>query len=449
MPFMIKRLCLAVLLLAVVPLVLSGCATAIAQHTGKIPTNPLVEVEIDLVFIEELSAMIKLNETILERIPISLEDRWPEMLNHYNKEVPDKYKAAKNNYDKCLTNRLKDDFTFFKLYNPVLYISYLANKTDILSGVLMGGRATMFIEAAKGMGRDYEHAKSVLGYTPFGCSCPYYSPEVESYKPGSQACLSAARKGQCEYFDSPTEDLLFKYAFGSGMNSWVEMKIDDSCFRVVEGTRVGATFKEAFYTLLPASSRDKMKKLDEEIADTEADLSVTKGELERKDINPAEKASLRKKQEQLSAELENKKKLQEKLYQSAMTTIEGVTPEKVQAAKKLLLVADFIDSNFAEIASAMAALTGKIVDDVAIWGYVKPKDWGEMLSSMVVMGVIVGPDAKTAVNKRFEMMGKRLLTLPVNYFSVWGYAIAQKSQVEKYKNYLNAVVAQERKIKKV
>jgi len=158
-----------------------------------------------------------------------------------------------------------------------------------------------------------------------------------------------------------------------------------------------------------------------------------------------EKAALKKRKAELKRDVKNKEAIQKRLYKEALTTIE-VTPEKIKKAKKLLEIAKFIDGNFSRIATAMTFLTVKIIDDIAVWGYLKPKDISQVLSSLVIMGIIVGPDARALSQERFKLLGKRVVTLPVNYFSIWGHAIAQKKQVAKYKSYLEAMVKMEEKI---
>jgi hypothetical protein len=63
-------------------LVLTGCMKAIESATGlqiTQNTNPVMELEMDLVFLDELAALTKLNQIILERVPISMDDPWPSL----------------------------------------------------------------------------------------------------------------------------------------------------------------------------------------------------------------------------------------------------------------------------------------------------------------------------------------------------------------------------------
>jgi len=49
--------------------------------------------------------------------------------------------------------------------------------------------------------------------------------------------------------------------------------------------------------------------------------------------------------------------------------------------------------------------------------------------------------------ERARLMTKRLGSLPVNYASILGYAMSQKSLVSEYSDYLDAVAAMEEKLK--
>ena len=49
--------------------------------------------------------------------------------------------------------------------------------------------------------------------------------------------------------------------------------------------------------------------------------------------------------------------------------------------------------------------------------------------------------------ERARLLTKRMANLPVNYASILGYAMSQKSLVSEYSDYLEAVVAMEDKLK--
>ena len=109
----------------------TGCLKAIEQATGielSKAVNPAMELEMDLVFLDEIAAMTKLNQLLLERMPVSMEDPWPEMLNQYSQETPKNEEAAREKYDECLLKLLKDDFYFFRFYNPALVAKKLEGK---------------------------------------------------------------------------------------------------------------------------------------------------------------------------------------------------------------------------------------------------------------------------------------------------------------------------------
>lgn len=90
---------------------LSGCATSGMMTVGNIANvmcgeegaknkNPLIEMELNLALLDEVAAMVKLNQIILERMPISYEDKWPELLNDYYRTRLTQDEKKKRNYMK-------------------------------------------------------------------------------------------------------------------------------------------------------------------------------------------------------------------------------------------------------------------------------------------------------------------------------------------------------------
>jgi len=420
---------------------------AIEQATGIQVTkavNPAMELEMDLVFLDEIAAMTKLNQLLLERMPVSIEDPWPELLNQYSEDPPEKEEKAKEKYDECLLELLKTDFYFFKFYNPALYFGYVGpgGVSALLARAIIAARGTLIIEGAKMMGRRYEHAKNVVSYYPFGCKCPYYSTRFESLRPGSEACRKVPVKSECTFFNTPTEEILSLHLFEEdGVKSWADLKIPLECLRIVEGERLG-TFKEVFYTLLPEHISDSITRVDDEVNIVVADLKEVQARLEENKLPPAERAQLEKREEALEKEAKNKVTIQQKLYREAISTIEA-TPEKIKRAKKLLAIVHFIDESFSQVTAAMTALTVKIVDDMMILAQFDSTQIANSIGYLAAQGIASGSAAK----KRAKILAKRFVSLPVNYAQIWGYAISQKDQIGMYASYLESLVKMERKIK--
>jgi len=438
-----KLLCLLSLLMLT-----TGCMHAIEQMTGiKVSEaiNPVMELEMDLVFLDELAAMTKVNQMLLKRIPISLEDPWSELLNSYSRDPAGRDKKARKRYDACLTDLLKKDFYFFKFYNPALYFGYVGpgGTNALLARAIIAARATLIIEAAKDLGRYYEHAKSVVSYYPFGCECRYYGQGLDSLRPGAQECRGVQTKEECTFFNLPTEEGLNDYIFEKkGLQTWVDLKTPLECIRVVEGENLG-TFEKVFYTLLPDHIRDAVKRVDDEVQVAEADLEEIKARLEEKDLSEKARARLEKREEELETEVKTKSAIQQKLYKEATGTIE-VTSEKVKKAKKLLEISNYINEGFSQISAAMSTLTVKMVDDIMVFAKLNTYQIANSMGYLAAQGIANGPDAK----KRAKILAKRFAGLFVNYPQVWGYAIAQKYQVSLYEDYLEALVKMETKLKK-
>ncbi len=436
-----------ILCLLTILVLLTGCMQAIEQTTGiqvSKAVNPVMELEMDLVFLDEITATTKLNQMLLNRMPISLEDPWPELLNRYSKDPAERDKEAKKKYDACLYKLLKDDFYFFKFYHPALYFGYVGpgGTSALLSRAIIAARATLIVEAAKAMGRRYEHAKSVVSYYPFGCKCAFYEQKSGDLQPGSPECLEMRTKEECTFFNLPTEETLNDYLFEKGgLKAWVDLKTPRECLRVVEGESLG-TFKQVFYTLLPDYVRDNIRRVDDEVQVAEADLEEIKARLKEKELSKGERARLEKREEELEKEVDVKAAIQQKLYKEAIGTVE-VTPEKVKKAKKLLGVASYIDDGFSLVSAAMTALTVKMVDDILIFARFDANQIANSIGYLAAQGIASGPDAQ----KRGKILAKRFASLFVNYPQVWGYAIAQKYQASMYLDYLEALAKMEHKVK--
>ncbi|MEJ2589759.1 MAG: hypothetical protein P8165_19700, partial [Deltaproteobacteria bacterium] len=219
------------LLLLCLVLLTSGCVKAIEHATGlelSKNMNPVMELEMDLVFLDEIAAYTKLNQMILERVPISMDDPWPELLNHYT-ECQEFEEKAKARYDDCLTELLREDFFYYRTYDTALYFNLLGTggAKALLARAIISARDLLIIEGAKELGRRYEHAKWVVSYYPFGCKCCYFSPQFGLIRPASIECLRVKPLMGCPFFVDPTEMVLYDYLFGEGgFDSWVELQIN-------------------------------------------------------------------------------------------------------------------------------------------------------------------------------------------------------------------------------
>ena len=420
---------------------LPGCMKAIEIATGIELTknmNPVMELEMDLVFLDEIAAFTKLNQIILERVPISLDDPWPELLNHYSETPSGKEKKARERYDACLETLLKEDFYFFRTYNTAMYFNMMGtgSATAMLAKAIVTARDLLVIEAAQEMGIRFEHAKWVLSYYPFGCKCDYYSRRFASLRPGSKECRKIRKKKKCPFFSVSTEQMLYRYLFSEGgMKSWEDLKISIDCLHIVEGERLG-TFKDVFYTLLPDHLQSRIKSVDNEVNEIVSELAAIQARLKEEGLKGTEVRALEKRKDGLQKQILNKSGIQSKLYEQAISTLE-VTPEKVKKAKKLLHITRFIDYNFSQISAAMSALTIKLTDDMlAFSGFGQ----SQITNSMITLGTQgVASETTASARKRGELLGKRFLSLPVNYVQIWSYAISQKSKVNTFMNYLEAL----------
>ncbi|RJR25956.1 MAG: hypothetical protein C4582_02775 [Desulfobacteraceae bacterium] len=435
-------------------LALSSC---MKQIPGAVKAaNPILELEMDLFFMDLVAAQVKMNQLLLDRMPVSLEDDWPELLRHYSEGDVDgeKEKQAKKAYDECLEKALKYDFSFYRFYDLSVYLGALfrvGSFEDLMGAGAVALRGKFCFEASKILGRRYEHAKTALSSLPFGCICAYYSDKFQSLRPGARECAIPSRDAECSFFNRPTEEILHAQLFGGGISSWIDFKVPSSCFRVVVGEHLGGvrrgteagSFENVFYTLLPVNLRENLERVDEELFLTVSDLKTVEARLDEKGIQSGERAALNRQKQFLEKEKKNKEGVQERLYKQALKTVQ-VDRKKIAVAKKLLNIAEYIDDTFNEVNTAMIALTVKIVDDVILFGELGPGDIAQRIAFLTAHGIVKGVD----LQKRFELLGKRAISLPVTWASAWGYAIAQKFKVSRYRDYLEALVKMEDKLKK-
>lgn len=311
----------------------------------------------------------------------------------------------------------------------------------------------MFIEGSKNLGLEFEHTKSVLSYVPFGCDCTYFSQDFLDADIDKATCNKIKNMWcykKCDFFNRPVEDMLVEYMFKrGGIRNWADVPVDIQCFRTVSGEHLG-TFKDVFYSLLPPDIMDKIKRIDSEIFLVEADLEEVKQQMKDtkyfSKLPPAEKKALRKKKNDLTQELKNKKRLQEKLYKEALSNL-YVTEENIKKAQKLKEIIDFVDKSFMENSSVILNLSVKMVNDIATMKNMNIARAFVTYPFLVKKGIFSKRDRQFYENRFKNIMGK-LFTLPITTFEVIGYSIAQKNQVSKYKGYLEALLEMEEKLKK-
>lgn len=465
-------------LLFLLPLLIVGCSTSgglmdfgnllntIAGEEAKKNKNPFIEAEIDLLIVDELSAMIKLNQAILERIPISYEDPWPELLNDYYRQVDynDQFTVAlKERYDRCLEKMLKDDFSFYRVYNLDAYLALITIGTykekkakkvgqrgsrskfaeflaSLIPNICSAAGSSAFIKGCKTLGLEFEHAKLVLSAVPFGCDCPYFRKEyLRSYiKSACSRSKSFLKRKKCDFFYLPTEVVLNRYLKSrNGIGHWIDLKINRCCFRTVEGEQLG-TFKQVFYSLFEPEIRRKMEEIDSELFSNQAHLETIKLRLKDKNLSNWERSALEKRKEELELQIQRQKEAMNKLYKGAFQEI-NITKENIKKAKKLMQIVSYIERSFIETMEVIVNLTVKMINDARSLTKTNVTMGLATYPILRENGVLVISDERYYRN-RFSLVMNKLIRLHVNYFGILGYAIAQKKQVSRYKEYLNALL---------
>ncbi|WP_461833939.1 hypothetical protein [Desulfothermus sp.] len=448
------------LLIVILVFFVGGCATGGVMSVGNVANimageegaknkNPLIEAEIDITLANEIAAIVKLNQFMLERMPVSYEDNWPEILNSYyqTSHLTEEEKRNRTKYNDCLKKLLKRDFSFYDLYNVDLYAASILSmsKGNVLYSALGALGSRMFIKGCENLGIEFEHAKSVLSYVPFGCNCYYFRKNFNDASYGSSVCRKIKHSifyKKCGFFNRPTEFMLTRYLYRrGGIKNWADLPVEISCFRAVKGEQLG-TFKEVFYSLLSPSLRMQIQRIDEETMMLKADFEAVKAKLQDKSLSKGEKAALRKQKSDLMKSLKIKKALQKKLYKQALSNL-YVTKENIKKAKKLKEIVDYIDRSFAENMSVILNLTVKIINDAATMKKMNLTRAFVTYPFLVKKGVFSKQDRKF-YERRYKNIAKQLIALPLTYFEVVGYTIAQEYQVSKYRNYLKAMIEMEK-----
>ena len=286
-----------------------------------------------------------------------------------------------------------------------------------------------------------------MSFYPLGCKCGFYSQRFENLDRNCRTCREIRRQTDCDFFTVSTEEMLFRYLFAEGgLKTWEELRISPDCLRAVEGRALGRrgvdenAFMNVFYMLFPDHIRDEAEKVDVDLSDAQGRQKAIEEKFKETDLPSDERAALEKEQQQVEEEVANLIAAQNKLYDEALATVE-VTSEKIKIAKRLLQISQFINDGFNQIAAATVALTVKMVDDVMATNFSRTQIENS-LAYLVTQGIISKDNAK----KRAILLGKRMLTLPVNYIAIIGYATAQKFRVSKYSDYLEAFVEMEKKV---
>jgi len=406
--------------------------------------SPIMELEIILIVLDEVSAFAKLNELILKQAPISLTDPWPELLNHYTAQPSKGKSTAKESYDNCLTHQLKDDFYFYRTYDVDLYFDLMRRHSGDTPGLsIVSAKNSLPIQAAKELGLTYEHAKLVMSHYPFGCECKYFSSKFPSLAPGSTPCLKAVSQRDCSFFDQPTEVMLYQNLLEKGgFDFWIEVQIDPECFRVVEGEHLG-TFANVYYTLLPVQLRQEIQKLDDELQHTMAAMQKAKARQKAKELSTAEQTALSKEKVSLEKKLDRYIDAQNRLYKVALTTLDPAD-KRVEKAKMLLEIVEFMDNAIDQMCAAMTTLPIKVTADLLAPSSFEMNKVNSSMTRLIITGIASGQFGA----KRAELLSKRIATLPAYYARTWGFVIAQKFCIAKYKENLEAIVQLEKTIKR-
>lgn len=436
--------------------------------------NPILNVEIDLILAEELATMLKMNNLVIDRMPISINDKWPELLRDYQKglntkddkakedkdssdnkksSIDKKLQKAKDAYDLYLDSLLKRDYSFYKIYDPVA----LKKQMKSVAGIALitspsAIKKLILLSIVEAYGKNMEHLKNVISYKPLGCGKKYYNPKF-SYmfrKLSHRTCRRIERRlhRRCSFFSKPIEDILYKYEDG-----FYNLKVGARCFKAVEG-RSYPSFRAAFYRLLPNNIRNSIKSIDEKLKYLNIKIIRLKGRLKvaknakKKDENKI--ALLEKKEEKLEKRRDNLKDQREKLFKEAKNRI-VVDKNKIKLALKLKTISDYIHGNLTSVGIGTTILgvnTFFDVKDIIKLGANAQK-------ALMMTGAIYMADNKAKnfdeatkmAKKRLKLLLKRTIKLPQNAVAIVYGISTQLSMMSDYRDYIEAVIEAGKKAK--
>jgi len=412
--------------------------------------NPILNVETDLILAEELATMVKMNNLLLDRMPISYEDKWPELLRDFQKNFKNiKDKKAKEEYTKYLEEMLKKDYSFYQIYDP----SDLKEEIKRTGGFALvtnpsAMKKIVLLKIVESYGKNLEHLKNVISYQPLGCGAKYPNPEFEDmFRPlKANVCTKIENRfaKKCEFFSKPIEDILYEYEDG-----FFNLKVGPQCFKVVRGHSY-PSFKAAFYELLPNSKRDAIREADEdlqsityEIADVKSQIRVLEEDKKNKEKNQNKIAALKKKLKELEKKEDNIKDVRSKLFEEAMNQI-VIDKDKAKLAQKLKIITDYMNHNLTSVGIGTVILTVNTFLDIReILSLGGNSQNAIMMTAAIFMADKRAKNMQEAMElakKRLKLLLQRAVRLPKNAV-VTAYAIgAQKSFLSDYIDYIEAVI---------
>jgi len=408
-----------------------------SQQSGGEAGYQLMSMEADLMIFNQAAYLLKLNQLVLERLPVTLEDKWPE----YLAQMPDNDK-----YNSELLSLLKKDFPFYSRINDyrsqALQHLFKGNAKAIKSVLdLLQSGAIDFV------GKRLENEKLIVFYKYPAC-------EVGSWKtvhPEKDIDLNKAcsiSKPDCDKYRTSAEKLVVESALKNGIKEWLELKIEDKCLRPVYGYWVRTTtfskeevsahpssFENAFLEVLPRAYVKEWKENFEKYEMLKSQYDRKKAEKQRLEAeikqNPSKASELNqqlaaidKELKELEGELKSAEAAVDKVMNEALQSVE-LDERKLQLAKKLYLIAKYVDDTLNKEVALVTATLPKFFYDTYL--FVKTVSSGN-LAGLTPQDVAKAKD-----------LGKNIVAFLPNIIGIYSGISTQKAIVDKYYNYLKAV----------
>ena len=408
-----------------------------SQQSGGEAAYQLMSVEADLMIFNEAAYILKLNQLVLERLPVTLEDKWPE----YLAKMPDNDK-----YESELLSILSKDFPFYKRINDYRIQTILhaaSGKAEWIKSAINLFQSGIIDY----VGKRLENEKLIVFYKYPACEVGSWKT-VYSEKGVNLTEACSISKPDCDKYRINAEKLVVESALKNGIENWLELKIEDKCLRPVYGYWVRTTtfskeevsahpssFKNAFLEVLPRAYVKEWKENFEKYEMLKSQYDRKKAEKKRLEEeikqNPSKASELNqqlaaidKELKELEGELKGAEAAVDKVMNEALQSVE-LDERKLQLAKKLYLIAKYVDDTLNKEVVLVTATLPKFFYDAFL--FIKTVSSGN-LAGLTPQDVAKAKD-----------LAKNIMAFLPNIIGIYSGISTQKAIVDKYYNYLKAV----------
>jgi len=411
--------------------------SAVQGATAQAIQNPLRGVELDMTVVDEMVAVLKLNDLMLNRMQVSAEAKWPERMTRDFDSFDEKSKA-------CVDKRMAYDYRYLKLYGKTM------NEKGFVGGLLAGGLSNPLSAGAQAL---MEQSSKKLGHAII--TQKYALASKWSLK--SCSIIKKRPRKNCRFIDYPVETALQESFINKDIEGFISEKVSSTCLVRAESKKYKhySSFSTAMLTLIPKTHRNKIRKLDKDIARETRDLKRTSKKLLAQEVLQ-EKAKEQDKafDDKTLVELEKRKgdikkrisdtyDLRAEVLEQAQGEMQ-LSKEKALLAQNMLNIIDTAQSNLGATVTSTLALGAKIPFDMKDLGQAGLNPLG-VAAKMAADEVALGgaKDLKQATKRSKERVAnlvKRGAALVPNFAVITATVFTQKKAISQHEDYLKAMI---------